>query len=320
VTAPEVSVIIPTRDRWPLLSTALWGALAQEGVEHEVIVVDDGSRDETPDRLGVVGDPRLKVLRHESSRGVAAARNTGIAEAGGNWLAFLDDDDLWSPHKLRLQIAAVRSQGATFAYGAAVVLDAHRRPVEVLPAPDPEDTVRLVLPRNRIPASGSNVLASAAAVGAAGGFDEGLSHFEDWDLWLRIADGGRAAACAEVLTAYVQHEGSMLLVDKRGLIDQFQRLAQKHRALSERRGARFDRAGLTGYLAWGDERAGHTLRAARGYLASGLRFAWEGNAWGARHGVGHALGVLRGTRYLDSGRPVPPVPLSDSPQWLELYR
>jgi glycosyltransferase involved in cell wall biosynthesis len=320
VTSPEVSVVIPTRDRWPLLSTTLWGALAQQGVEHEVIVVDDGSGDETPHRLAAVDDHRLRVVRHEHSRGVAAARNSGIAEARGEWLAFLDDDDLWSPHKLALQIAAARAGKATFAYGAAVVLDEHRRPVEVLPAPDADDALRLVLPRNLIPASGSNVLASADAVAAAGQFDEGLSHFEDWDLWLRLADGGRAAVCAEVVTAYVQHDGSMLLTDKRGLVDQFERLAEKHRGLSERRGARFDRAGLTGYLAWGDERAGLRLRAARGYLASALRFARQGNRWGVRDGVGHALGVLRGKRYLDSGRPVPSAPLVDAPEWLKLYR
>jgi glycosyltransferase involved in cell wall biosynthesis len=320
VSAPEVSVVIPTRDRSALLFTTLRGALAQEGVEHEVIVVDDGSDDETPDRLAAVGDRRLRVVRHERSRGVAAARNSGIAEARGQWLAFLDDDDLWSPHKLALQIAAARARKATFAYGAAVVLDEQRRPVEVRPAPDPEDAVGLVLPRNLIPASGSNVIASADAVDAAGQFDEGLSHFEDWDLWLRLADGGRAAACPEVVTAYVQHDGSMLLTDKDALVDQFERLAEKHRGLSERRGARFDRASLTGYLAWGDERAGLRLRAARGYVASALRFARQGNRWGVREGVGHALGVLRGRRYLDSGRPLPPGPLADAPEWLKRYR
>src|SRR6476469_688180 len=81
VRTPEVSVVIPTRDRWWLLSMTVRGALGPEGVRHEVIVVDDGSRDETPDRLAAVGDHRLRVVRHEVSRGVAAARNSGIAEA-----------------------------------------------------------------------------------------------------------------------------------------------------------------------------------------------------------------------------------------------
>src|SRR2546421_12955356 len=103
--APEATVIIPTRDRWPLLAVTLCGALAQEGVTLEVIVVDDGSVDQTPRRLAEVIDERVRVIRHPSSRGVAAARNSAIAAARGEWLAFLDDDDLWAPHKLRIQLA-----------------------------------------------------------------------------------------------------------------------------------------------------------------------------------------------------------------------
>jgi glycosyltransferase involved in cell wall biosynthesis len=319
VSGCEVSVVIPTRDRWPLLKQTLRGALAQEGVAHEVIVVDDGSADETPVRLGEVGDRRLRLVRHERSRGVSAARNSGIAEARGEWLAFLDDDDLWSPHKLRVQVDAAHSREATFSYVAAVVLDERGMPVEVLPAPDAEDPVELVLPRNVIPASGSNVLASAAAVREAGGFDEGLSHFEDWDLWLRLAQTGPAAACTDVLMAYVQHEGSMMLSDKRGLVTQFERLAEKHRDLAAGRDARFDRAGLAAYLAWGEARAGHRARAAGGYLTAALRYALQGDRWAIRGAAGNALGVLRGRRYLDSGRTAPSAPLADPPEWLGLY-
>ena len=177
-----------------------------------------------------------------------------------------------------------------------------------------------MLPANAIPAGASNVLASAAAVGAAGGFDEGLSHFADWDLWLRLADGGRAAACPEALMAYVQHEGGMLLTDKDGLVREFERLAGKHGELSARHGVRFDRAGLDGWMAWGEERTGHRARAARGYLASALRYARQGQRWQSRNSASHALAALRGKRFLDSGGPFPSAPLADAPAWLELYR
>jgi glycosyltransferase involved in cell wall biosynthesis len=317
MTRPEVSVVIPTRDRWPLLSTTLRGALAQAGVRHEVVVVDDGSRDETPDRLGATRDPRLRVLRHEQSRGVAAARNTGIESARGEWLAFLDDDDLWSPDKLRAQLAAARSRDATFAYAAVVVLDERRRAIEVLPAPDPEEAIRLVLPGIAIPACASNVLASTAAVAAVGGFDVSLSHFADWDLCLRLADAGRAAACPEVLVAYVQHEGSMILTgSRRGLVRDFERLADKHRDLAARHGIRFDRAGLTDWMGWGEGRAGHRLRAARDYLVAGVRYARQGESWGLGYGAGKALATLRGERLLESGRPLSTAPHVDEPDWL----
>ena len=97
-TRPEVSVVVPTRDRWELLSTcALPSATCQEGVAIEVIVVDDGSSDGTAAGLAALDDPRVLTVRHDRPRGVSAARNSGIRAARGTWLAFLDDDDLWAP-------------------------------------------------------------------------------------------------------------------------------------------------------------------------------------------------------------------------------
>src|ERR687896_831399 len=119
--APDVTVVIPTRSRWDLLSTAaLPSALAQEDVEIEVIVVDDGSSDTTPDALAELADPRVRVLRHQRARGVARARNAGIAAARGEWIAFLDDDDLWSPRKLRLQLERAADTKAHVLYTGVI--------------------------------------------------------------------------------------------------------------------------------------------------------------------------------------------------------
>ena len=73
---PQVTVVIPTRDRWPMLSRTLGTALAQD-VSFEVVIVDDGSEDETPERLAALGDPRVRILRHDRSQGVARSRNDG---------------------------------------------------------------------------------------------------------------------------------------------------------------------------------------------------------------------------------------------------
>src|SRR5258708_17351459 len=122
----EISVVIPTRDRWPLLeSRALRSALEQEDVDHEVIVVDDGSTDETSERLEGLGDPRLRAVRLNRSGGMAHARNAGIETALGTWVAFLDDDDVWSPCKLRRQLDAARSARADLVYAGAVAVDEH---------------------------------------------------------------------------------------------------------------------------------------------------------------------------------------------------
>ncbi len=101
---PLVSAVIPTRDRPQLVKRAVQSALAQTLKEIEVIVVIDGPDENTRALLAEIDDPRLRVIKLPVSGGAAVARNTGIAEAAGEWVAFLDDDDEWLPQKLALQI------------------------------------------------------------------------------------------------------------------------------------------------------------------------------------------------------------------------
>lgn len=134
---PEVSVVIPTRDRWSLLATTLASVQAQQDVELEIVVVDDGSSTRMPVQGAPWNDPRLRTVRHASSRGVADARNAGIAAAGGDWVAFLDDDDLWAPGKLRDQIDAAQGAGAVFAYSRVVAFREDVGPLGLRPPPNP---------------------------------------------------------------------------------------------------------------------------------------------------------------------------------------
>src|SRR4051794_37222555 len=94
--APQVSVILPTHNRSSMLRQALRSALDQERVDLEVIVVDDGSTDDTQEVLSRTYDERLSVIHNERPVGVARARNAAISRARGEWVAFLDDDDLWA--------------------------------------------------------------------------------------------------------------------------------------------------------------------------------------------------------------------------------
>ena len=228
--APEVSVVVPTRSRWHLLSTAaLPSALEQEDVELEVIVVDDGSGDETPARLAELDDSRLTVVRHESSRGVSVARNAGIEAARGRWVSFLDDDDLWSPRKLREQIDSAETAHAVFAYSAGGGLDASRSFLFAVAPPDPTTVTRELLRWNVIWCGCSNVLARADVVRELGGFDEQLVQLADWDLWIRLALAGPAAATSDILVGYVMHDESMLLTDRREVFPEMDYLVEKHR-------------------------------------------------------------------------------------------
>src|SRR4051795_11940191 len=104
---------MPTRDRWVLATLAIECVLAQEGVDLELIVVDDGSAGEA---FRPVEDARVRVLRSERSQGVARARDHGLQAASHPWVAFLDDDDLWSPRHLRLTLTAAGDGDAQWAY------------------------------------------------------------------------------------------------------------------------------------------------------------------------------------------------------------
>jgi glycosyltransferase involved in cell wall biosynthesis len=307
---PEVSVVIPSRDRWPLLAAALASALAQDDVRLEVIVVDDGSSDVTPECLAEVGDARLRIVRHEHSLGVARARNRGVEEARGPWIALLDDDDTWAPAKLRTQLDALDRAGGDFAYASAVHVDEHGRVLAVELAPAPAALApRLLTNENPVPAGCSNVVASTALLRRIGGFDERLFHLADWDLWLRLVRAGRAVACPEVLVAYLKHPANMLTAADRDIFAEFGYLSAKHGAEGAARGLRFDGVGLSRWVASGHRRAGRRTDAARAYLRGAVAYRSAGNAL-------RAAAVLVTPRARAADRPPAVVP----PPWLAAQR
>jgi glycosyltransferase involved in cell wall biosynthesis len=322
---PEVSIVIPTRNRWALLDQALAGALRQEDVEAEVVLVDDGSSEPMPAPTRRLGDPRVRVLRSPERRGVARARNLGIGAARGEWVAFLDDDDLWSPGKLRAQLDAAARERADFAYGSAVVVDETLRVRHQQPAPPARGIAGELLVRNAIPGGCSNVLARTALVRRLGGFDETLSVLADWDLWIRLALHAPAAASPAVLVAYLSHPGNMVVRGEYDTLREFRRLEEKHAAASRAAGVRFDRRRVYRYFARGHRRAGRRLDAARTYLrlAAAERSAGD---------VGRALGVLLGEPALalasvaKRGRPSArvrrslPAAAAATPAWLAFYQ
>src|SRR5262245_53435868 len=110
--APQVSVVVPHYNDVSTLGAALDSALHQSVGDIEVILVDDCSSEDTSLVVGRFDDPRLRVIRHDFNRGPAAARNTGIAAARGEFIAFLDADDIWYPSKLEHQLAALGHDAA----------------------------------------------------------------------------------------------------------------------------------------------------------------------------------------------------------------
>ena len=205
----DVSVVVPTRNRRALLSTTLRSALRQERVDFEVIVVDEASNDDTAALLSALDDHRVRVLRHEVPRGLSSARNHGAEHARAEWLAFLDDDDLWAPDKLFRQVSAANEAGRDWAYTGSVNIE-NGRIVRSVPAPSEEEVVA-TLPRFPIlPGGGSNVIVRRETFTQVGPFNPRLaSGGEDWELWIRLAKHGWPAGVREPLMAKRIHSSNM---------------------------------------------------------------------------------------------------------------
>jgi glycosyltransferase involved in cell wall biosynthesis len=278
---PEVSVVIPTRDRWPRLSLTLDSVLAQEGVEFEVIVVDDGSKDGSSQEVAAYGDPRISVLRHDISEGVSRARNTGAANAQGDWIGWLDDDDLWAPDKLRLQLEAGRQEHADFIYSDAIVFDPERGIVDPQDAPDAAAFAARIRVENEMPGGCSNVLAAASLVRRVGGFDPALRFVADWDYWIRCAGIARPAVVRQPLVARVAHADNMVVRENTGLLAELDHFLSKHAHGEERR--RMHAVSFCRSVAADLRRGGRRLGAVRLFLRAALRY----------RRFGHVLTALR---------------------------
>lgn len=319
--AIQVSVVIPTRSRWHLLArAALPSALGQEGVDHEVIVVDDGSTDETVRRLAELDDPRLRVIRHERSLGLSRARNTGIDAARGKWIAFLDDDDLWSPLKLSVQLDTARAEGAAFVYGASIVLDEGLRVTQEHHPTDPAELASRLRKQYSIPAGCSNVMVEADLMRRLGGFDENLWHLQDWDMWLRLAAKARGAACTEILVGYVVHgENSFLGDPAHDMMDDLHYLLRKHG--SGAHGLEVDGESFGRWVAFRLRRAGKRRRAARLYLRSARDHREPRDVLLAGFSLvdGRIADVARAVLGGRARRAVPEQPMHE-PAWLTRYR
>jgi GT2 family glycosyltransferase len=204
--APAVSVIIPTRDRAAFLRRCLASIHAQTFTDYEIIVVDDGSSDETP-AVGAA-DPRV-CLVYQQPAGVAAARNTGVRHARGRYLAYCDDDDLWYPDHLRVLVSYLDAHPEVgLVYGDANWIDdagAHGCPYSH------GFSKRDLEQSNYIHAS--RVVHRRECAEVAGGFDETLAAFEDWDLWLRIADHFACWHVAAALGAVTWHGDNLSAAD-----------------------------------------------------------------------------------------------------------
>jgi glycosyltransferase involved in cell wall biosynthesis len=182
-----ISIIIPAYNHAAYIGETLHSVLGQEYGPLEVIVVDDGSTDSTKEVVAGIHDPRITYLWQENSGLPAAARNRGLERARGEYIAFLDSDDLWLPHKLRLQVAALEADPKlSLVASDAEEYDGERRGKLIRLTEDARPSFRKLLSMNTV--INSTVLMRANVARRIGPLDTDprIRASEDYDYWLRV--------------------------------------------------------------------------------------------------------------------------------------
>jgi len=202
---PDITVVVPTRDRRVLVRRLLDRLDAiDDDLRYELIVIDEQSTDGTSEELAAWQPVKmsLRVIRHDPPKGLSAARNVGLAAATAPYVAWIDDDDLTSPDRLRRQLDLIRASGARWSCAAKVDIDDELRVIGHGRCPSVDGLVDRLLSFNCLPAAGQGLLVETALAREVGGFDETLDAAEDWDFCIRCALVGLPVMLDEPLVGY----------------------------------------------------------------------------------------------------------------------
>lgn len=207
---PMVSIVVPTYGRLPLLRKAVASVIGQTFSDWELIVVNDGSTDGTREYLEVIDDPRLRPLSVEHG-GITSARSAGLRAARGQWVAFLDSDDLWLPGKLEMQLRRLAAQPTCrWSYTGYSLIDTEGAPLPersaLLPRPVSGCILEPIL-RFKVSTPVQTMLVQRSLIEEIGGFDAAIPFLSDYDFALRLAACSEACALPEALTLIREHAG-----------------------------------------------------------------------------------------------------------------
>lgn len=206
---PKVSVVIPAYNAITYLPETLDSVLKQTFTDFEVLLINDGSTDSVVTWASEITDPRVRLISQEN-QGLPGARNTGITHAQGEYIAFLDADDLWEPTKLEKQVQSFQGNPAVgVVYTWTLLIQEHGKPTGRIFASQAEGNVWRQLLETDVISNGSSAMVRRDCFEAVGVFDRTLTSAEDLDMWLRIAVHYQFAVVKEPLTLYRQYSSSM---------------------------------------------------------------------------------------------------------------
>ena len=236
----KVSVIVPAYNRSQLLSRALASLGRQSYPNLEIIVVDDGSKEDIEAIVDQTGDDRIGYFRHQLNRGVSAARNTGIKASTGHFISFLDSDDEWLPTKVERQVAALAEDPRSkvcycftevFSDVEGKVIDNHTFAKE-------GDILHYALIGNGVEKGWTGLcvliielLLPREELLQAGPFDERFRSHEDWDLLIRLAAKYRFVCVPEILVRGHKHARGHIANNPMDVVSTRQSMFERHREL-----------------------------------------------------------------------------------------
>jgi glycosyltransferase involved in cell wall biosynthesis len=206
---PTVSVIIPTYNRAHLIGRSVRSVLNQTYTDFELIIVDDGSKDNTEDILKAFNDPRIMFIKHTINRGVCAARNTGIKSARGAYIAFQDSDDEWLPQKLEKQMAVFQQDkkgdiGLVVCEYIIVSKDGEKR---FVPRVNELTYQKMLSHLGGYGEATQRFMLKRDLTASELYFDQRLPAWEEWDLLFRVSRHCRIDYARDVLVKYYRHGG-----------------------------------------------------------------------------------------------------------------
>ena len=223
--APLVSVIIPTYNREKIITKAIDSVFAQTYEDFEIVVLDDGSQDNTRAVVEAYG-PKVHYF-YQDNKGIAGARNAGMHQAAGDYIAFLDSDDYWLPRKLQRQMALFLDHpeyGMVACQCGSVQIDGAYREKN---RPGKSGWILYDLFNKNFIRTSSAVV-KRACLEKVGGFDETLREGEEYDYWLRIAAEFAIGFINEPLTVYVDNTDGMSTDSLTGRLHRLKVLEKKY--------------------------------------------------------------------------------------------
>ncbi|MFQ4140941.1 glycosyltransferase family 2 protein [Chlorogloeopsis sp. ULAP02] len=223
---PKVTVVIPAYNAMAFLPETLESVLQQTFTDFEVLIVNDGSTDNIVEWVAGIADTRVKLITQPNQR-VSAARNTGITNAQGKYIAFLDADDLWEPTKLEKQVRCLDEQSTVgLVYTWTLLVDQENNPTGRIFASYLEGNVWNKLLENDPISSGSSPLVRRNCFDNIGLFDRNLAYAPDLDMWVRIAYRYPIAVVKEPLVRYRQLPNSFSR-NRQGMIKELRQVVEK---------------------------------------------------------------------------------------------